>query len=92
MCYKLNAFKDIAEIEDQDRRKSFSFYVYPYGSKPVMVPQGADLISMYSGNVQNFPIHDPAAELFPAASLPTDRSPAAREWTQGEGGGTHLLN
>lgn len=33
-----------------------------------------------------------AAELFPAASLPTDRSPAAREWTQGEGGGTHLLN
>lgn len=55
MCYKLNSFKDIAEIQDQDRRKSFSFYVYPYGDKPVMVPQGADLISMYSGNAKKFP-------------------------------------
>lgn len=60
MCYKLTAFRDIVERQDQERRKSFSFYVYPYGAeditnKQVMVPQGADLISMYSENIRHFP-------------------------------------
>lgn len=59
MCYKLSAFRDIAERQQQELDKSFSFYVYPYGAdildKRVMVPQGADLISMYSRNVSDFP-------------------------------------
>lgn len=60
MCYKLNAFKDIAERADKERHKSFSFYVYPYngngdsenkfGNTSVMVPQGADLICTYTRN------------------------------------------
>lgn len=59
MCYKLNAFKDIAEKQDQNLRKSFSFYIYPYknnkGTRNVMVPQGADLISTYTKNLDHFP-------------------------------------
>lgn len=59
MCYKLRAFKDIAEMQDKHRNKSFSFFVYPYknntGDKSVMVPQGADLISSYTQNLNNFP-------------------------------------
>jgi hypothetical protein len=58
MCYKLDAFKDIAELQDNNRNKSYSFYVYPYGEKfgvPVLTPQGADLISMYTRNAQMFP-------------------------------------
>lgn len=57
MCYKLDAFKDIAALQDHERNKSFSFYVYPYSvdnKTPVHVPQGADLISTYSRNVSNF--------------------------------------
>lgn len=52
MCYKLKAFKDIAEIQDREKHRAFSFYVYPYGN--VRVPQGADLISSYSNNLRNF--------------------------------------
>ena len=69
MCYKLNAFKDIAEIQDKNLKKSFSFYVYPYHkdnknnnnsygnnfSTSVLVPQGADLISTYTQNFSYFP-------------------------------------
>ena len=57
MCYKLSAFKDLAEKQDANRSKSFTFYVYPYGNsfgKSVLVPQGADLISMYTRNASNF--------------------------------------
>lgn len=57
MCYKLDSFKDIAELQDSERRKAFSFYVYPYSIDnkiPVQVPQGADLISTYTGNLRNF--------------------------------------
>lgn len=55
MCYKLNAFKDIAEIQDRERNRAFSFYVYPYGEKtPVNVPQGADLISCNTRNLKHF--------------------------------------
>lgn len=59
MCYTLKAFKDIAEKQDRVLNKSFSFYVYPYknetGSKNVYVPQGADLISIYTKNLDHFP-------------------------------------
>ena len=57
MCYKLDSFKDIAELQDGNRSNAFSFYVYPFSEKnsiPVQVPQGADLISTYSGNLSNF--------------------------------------
>jgi hypothetical protein len=52
MCYNLEAFKDIAERQDANRSKSYSFYVYNY--KNVNVPQGADLISTYTKNVNDF--------------------------------------
>lgn len=56
MCYKSSAFKDIAEIQDKYRNKSFTFFVYPYkndhGYNNVMVPQGADLISSYTSNLR----------------------------------------
>ncbi len=58
MCYKLNAFKDIAERADRERHKSFSFYVYPFkanGTNSVMVPQGADLIATYTQNFSHLP-------------------------------------
>ena len=59
MCYKLNSFKDIAEMSDTYRHKAFSFYVYPFSENSnginVMVPQGADLISTYSRNFNFFP-------------------------------------
>jgi hypothetical protein len=54
MCYKLNAFKDIAEKQDRERHKSFSFYIYPYKGS-VYVPQGADLISAYTKNFSHLP-------------------------------------
>ena len=62
MCYKLNAFKDIAEKQNSDISKSYSFYVYPFAAKGgaggaqrnVMVPQGADLISAYTRNYSDF--------------------------------------
>jgi hypothetical protein len=58
MCYKLTSFKDIAEIQDRRLFEAFSFYVYNYngrsGDYPVGVPQGADLISMYSRNAKPF--------------------------------------
>lgn len=61
MCYQLDAFRDIAAIQDRNIYDSFSFFVYPYApkgiqSKTVGVPQGADLISMYTNNVMNFPV------------------------------------
>lgn len=63
MCYDLEAFKDIAERQDMERNKSFSFFVYNFRANDkidsddgfVKVPQGADLISMYARNVDNFP-------------------------------------
>lgn len=54
MCYKLDAFKDIAEIQEKRPYESFSFYVYEYGDSRVRVPQGADLISMYTANAMDF--------------------------------------
>jgi len=56
MCYKLNAFKDIAERQDQNLNKAFSFFIYPYsqGTTQVMVPQGADLITCYTHNLSHF--------------------------------------
>jgi len=62
MCYQLKSFKEIAEIQDRRRSESFSFFVYKYNNKNnnednknVLVPQGADLISMYVRNVKDFP-------------------------------------
>jgi hypothetical protein len=58
MCYQLDAFRDIAMVQDRKIYDSFSYYVYPYSpddSKKVDVPQGADLISMYTNNVVGFP-------------------------------------
>lgn len=59
MCYKLSSFRDIAKQQEYYKDKSFSFYVYPYSNDSfetkVLVPQGADLISMYSNNVRDFP-------------------------------------
>lgn len=68
MCYKLDAFRDIAAVQDRRLHESFSFFVYPFKPKPksgfelgsfnsqdiVHVPQGADLISMYTRNASNF--------------------------------------
>jgi heat shock protein HspQ len=58
MCYKLDAFKDIAELQDRRLFEAFSYYVYQYNGKTddnkVGVPQGADLISMYSKNAKPF--------------------------------------
>lgn len=58
MCYKLDAFRDIAEMQDRRLSESFSFYVYPYNPHSpqphVFVPQGADLISMYTRNALGF--------------------------------------
>jgi hypothetical protein len=53
MCYNLLAFKDIAEKQDTFRSKAFSFYTYLYNDT-VIIPQGADLISTYTRNVDNF--------------------------------------
>lgn len=59
MCYDLMAFKIIAEIQDRRLYEAFSFYVYKYSpdeNQPkVGVPQGADLISMYTRTASNFP-------------------------------------
>ena len=57
MCYKLDAFKDIAELQDKHIHNAYSFFVYPYtaGDLDVMVPQGADLISSYTRNLNHFP-------------------------------------
>lgn len=60
MCYQLDAFRDIAHIQDRNIYDSYSYFVYPYspnGSNGVKVgvPQGADLISMYVKNVKGFP-------------------------------------
>jgi len=60
MCYKLDAFKDIAERQDRYRDRAFSFYVYEYKpensfGKSINVPQGADLISMTTSLVRHFP-------------------------------------
>ena len=58
MCYKLDAFKDIAELQDRHRYEAFSFYVYKYsgnnGMTDVLVPQGADLISMRADTAKPF--------------------------------------
>lgn len=60
MCYQLDAFRDIAQIQDRRISESFSFYVYQYSPMnssgvKVDVPQGADLISMYARNAYYFP-------------------------------------
>lgn len=57
MCYKLKAFKDIAELQDTHRNQSFTYYKYLYetSATPVWVPQGADLISFYTKSIQHFP-------------------------------------
>lgn len=62
MCYRLDAFRDIAELADRRRSEAFSFYVYPYGpgngppnGVSVDVPQGADLIATHTSNLEAFP-------------------------------------
>lgn len=59
MCYQLDAFRDIALVQDRRISESFSYYVYEYSPDgnpiKVPVPQGADLISMYARNVYDFP-------------------------------------
>jgi hypothetical protein len=66
MCYKLEAYKDIAERQDANLNKSFSFYVYNYVpssqtyhgeqlNNGIAVPQGADMISFYTHNARTFP-------------------------------------
>ena len=76
MCYQLDAFRDIAAVQDRRLYESFSYYVYPFKPKfenvsgfnfvspnlypsnhnkvSVNVPQGADLISMYTRNASHF--------------------------------------
>lgn len=56
MCYQLDAFKDIAERQEAEPHKAFSFFVYPFSNdgREVMVPQGADLISSYTRNLDHF--------------------------------------
>lgn len=59
MCYQLDAFRDIALVQDRRLSESFSYYVYEYSPETdqtkVEVPQGADLISMYARNAYHFP-------------------------------------
>lgn len=59
MCYKLDAFKDIAERQDMYTDRAFSFFVYDYRPTNsehnfVAVPQGADLISTTTNNMRGF--------------------------------------
>lgn len=56
MCYNLNAFKEIAEKQDLEPHKAFSFYVYKFnnGGTDALVPQGADIISVNSKSLINF--------------------------------------
>jgi len=59
MCYSMTAYKDIAERQDSQINKSFTYFYYPY-SQPsieriVNVPQGADMISFYTNNLREFP-------------------------------------
>lgn len=60
MCYKLDAFKDIAERAEVYPDRAFSFYVYEYRPEGedgpmVRVPQGADLIATRTNNLRRFP-------------------------------------
>ena len=59
MSYQLDAIKHIAERQQLELDKAFSYYVYPYSpvgsAGPVIqVPQGADMISMYGGQAKKF--------------------------------------
>jgi len=59
MCYKLSSFKDIAEKQAQYLNRSFTYFYYPYSQNnynhTINVPQGADMISFYTRNIQSFP-------------------------------------
>lgn len=62
MCYKLDAFKDIAERAEIYPNRAFSFYVYDYkpetistDNPTIQVPQGADLIATTTNNMRRFP-------------------------------------
>jgi hypothetical protein len=64
MCYKLDAFKDLAERQEMYPDRAFSFYVYDYKPESssssssgtnLKVPQGADLISVMTNNMRGFP-------------------------------------
>ena len=52
MCYNLEAFKDIAEMQDNNLQNAYSYYVYNYNG--IGVPQGADLISFYTEKMEHF--------------------------------------
>jgi hypothetical protein len=60
MSYQLDAIKHIAERQQSELDKAFSYYVYPYSpagieGPVIQVPQGADMISMYGRNTNGFP-------------------------------------
>ena len=52
-CYHPDAFKIIAEAQDKNHSKSFTFWKYMY--QGVDVPQGADLISFWAPNLADLP-------------------------------------
>jgi len=51
-CYHHEAFKIIAEKQDKEHDKSFTFFKYDYGK--VEVPQGVDLVSFWKPNLEGF--------------------------------------
>jgi len=51
-CYHHEAFKLIAEKQDKDIKKSFTFWKYKYNS--TVVPQGVDMISFWKPNLKGF--------------------------------------
>lgn len=50
--YHLESLKRIAERQDRDHNKSFTYYKYDY--KGLNVPQGVDIISFWYPNLRNF--------------------------------------
>lgn len=50
--YHLDGIKIIAERQDKDHNKTFSYYKYNY--KGIEVPQGVDIISFWYPNLRNF--------------------------------------
>ncbi len=51
-CYHHEAFKIIAENQDKNIKKSFTFWKYNYDS--TVVPQGVDMISFWRPNLDGF--------------------------------------
>ena len=51
-CYHHEAFKIIAEKQDKNHEKSYTFWRYEYGG--AAIPQGVDLISFWKPNLDGF--------------------------------------